>query len=45
MSRQRPEMKEGQPPIFAKWSHLYLFVLVCHAIIITLFYLLTKYYS
>ena len=33
------------PPIFKTWKQMYIFVLVLHAVIITLFYLLTKTYS
>jgi hypothetical protein len=31
---------EGKPPIFRNWKQLYIFVLVMHVIIVTLFYFL-----
>ena len=36
---------EGNPPVFGTWNKLYLFVLVFHALLITLFYLFTKAFS
>ncbi|NRA48821.1 MAG: hypothetical protein HRU12_06785 [Phaeodactylibacter sp.] len=36
---------DAPPPVFKSWRQLYLFVLVLHAIIITLFYWFTKAYS
>jgi len=43
MSNQIKE--EDAPPVFKNWNQLYAFVLILHAIIITLFYLFTKAYS
>lgn len=37
--------EEGKPPIFKTWNQLYIFVLIFHAFIITLFYIITKTYS
>ncbi|MCB0704105.1 MAG: hypothetical protein KDC34_02305 [Saprospiraceae bacterium] len=45
MTRNRPEIKDDPPPIMGTWPRLYALVLFCHAIIIALFYLLTKMYS
>ncbi len=39
------EEKDDKPPIFKSWQHMYIFVLAMHALIITLFYLLTQAYS
>ena len=36
---------EDSPPIFKSWNQMYIFVLVLHAIIITLFYIFTHTYS
>ncbi|MEM6317910.1 MAG: hypothetical protein AAF960_09575 [Bacteroidota bacterium] len=43
-TKSRP-VKEDPPPIFKSWNQLYVFVLVLHLIIISLFYMLTKAYS
>lgn len=43
MIEQEPH--EDGPPIFRNWNQLYAFVLILHAILLTLFYLLTKAYS
>ena len=45
LQRNRPEAADDPPPIFKTWNQMYLFVLICHALIITLFYLFTKMYS
>ena len=45
MTRERPDSPNGKPPIFSTWTQLYLFVLICHALIILLFFWLTKMYS
>lgn len=37
--------EDGPPPILKTWNRMYLFVLILHAIIITLFYWFTKAYS
>ena len=37
--------QDSRPPIFRSWNQMYLFVLVLHAIIITLFYFFTETYS
>ncbi|MBK8491726.1 MAG: hypothetical protein IPL49_12780 [Saprospirales bacterium] len=37
--------KTQKPPIFRSWRQFYLFVLVFHALIITLFYWFTKAYA
>ncbi len=34
-----------RPPIFRTWNQMYAFVLILHAVIITLFYLFTRAYS
>ncbi|MEM1122225.1 MAG: hypothetical protein AAGJ18_17400 [Bacteroidota bacterium] len=44
-STKRTTFKEDPPPIFQSWNQMYVFVLVLHTIIISLFYLLTKAYS
>lgn len=36
---------EAPPAIFSSWGQMYAFVLILHAIIITLFYIFTKTYS
>ncbi|HMQ62300.1 MAG TPA: hypothetical protein PKE06_16610 [Flavilitoribacter sp.] len=36
---------DDKPPILGAWTNLYAFVLILHAIVITLFYLFTKVYS
>ncbi|MCO6477608.1 MAG: hypothetical protein J5I94_13340 [Phaeodactylibacter sp.] len=36
---------ESPPALFRSWSQMYAFVLILHAIIITLFYIFTKTYS
>ncbi len=36
---------EEKPPIFKDWNQLYVFVLVMHVVVITLFYILTKAFS
>ncbi len=41
---QLPE-EEPPPPIFKTWGQMYAFVLIMHAIIISLFYLFTISYS
>jgi len=40
-----PSFTESPPPIFKTWGQLYIFVLVFHAIIISLFYLFTQIYA
>ena len=40
-----PDQDEGKPPVFKSWNQVYAFVLIMHAIIITLFYLFTQAYS
>lgn len=48
MEPQQPntvEELDEKPPVFRSWSRMYAFVLILHAVIITLFYLFTKYYS
>lgn len=40
-----PPEEEGKPPIFKSWNQMYAFVLILHAVIITLFYLFTHAYS
>ncbi len=42
---QPPLPDDGPPPILKTWNRMYLFVLILHAIIITLFYWFTKAYS
>jgi len=42
---EQPRKGEELPPIFKTWNQLYAFVLILHAIIIFLFYLLTQAYS
>lgn len=37
--------QDDRPPIFRSWNQMYIFVLVLHAIIITLFYIFTETYS
>ena len=37
--------QDNRPPIFRSWNQMYLFGLVLHAIIITLFYIFTETYS
>jgi hypothetical protein len=37
--------EDPPPPMFKSWKQMYAFVLILHAIIITLFYLFTKTYS
>jgi len=44
MSTPNP-VEEPPPPLFKNWKQTYAFVLILHAIIITLFYIFTKYYS
>lgn len=39
------ELDDERPPIFQSWNQMYAFVLILHAIIITLFYLFTQAYS
>ncbi|NRB63228.1 MAG: hypothetical protein HRU40_09430 [Saprospiraceae bacterium] len=39
------DAQEDRPPIFKTWNQMYLFVLVLHALIISLFYLFTQAYS
>ena len=36
---------EERPPIFRSWNEMYIFVLVLHAIIISLFYFITQTFS
>jgi hypothetical protein len=43
--QEAKESHEDRPPVFKTWNQLYVFVLVLHAIIITLFYLFTLAYS
>ncbi len=47
MSNNKPisPSSEDQPPVFSTWKQVYVFVLVLHAFIITLFYLLTQGYQ
>jgi len=40
-----PGPDDERPPIFRTWNQMYAFVLILHAIIITLFYLFTQAYS
>ncbi|MEM9920896.1 MAG: hypothetical protein AAF990_22545 [Bacteroidota bacterium] len=42
-SKESPQ--EERPPVFKTWKQLYIFVLVLHALIIFLFYLITRAYS
>ncbi|WP_421949104.1 hypothetical protein [Phaeodactylibacter xiamenensis] len=42
---QQPLPDDGPPPILKTWNRMYLFVLILHAIIITLFYWFTQAYS
>lgn len=37
--------KEDLPPILGTWSRFYWVVMLLHALFITLFYLLTQWYS
>lgn len=39
------EQQEDSPPIFKSWNQLYIFVLVLHALLITMFYIFTHTYS
>jgi hypothetical protein len=39
------EELDDRPPILGSWKNLYILVLVVHAIIIVLFYLITRAYS
>lgn len=36
---------EQSPPVFKTWNQLYAFVLVLHAVLIVLFYIITQRYS
>jgi hypothetical protein len=36
---------EEKPPVFSTWNQLYLFVLLHLAILIALFYMITKYFA
>ena len=42
---KQDQIEEENPPIFGTWNQLYAFVLIFHAIIITIFYIITKTYS
>lgn len=42
---QDQEELDDRPPILGSWSNLYILVLVVHAIIIVLLYLITRAYS
>jgi len=44
-SSMTERVMEDNPPILGTWNKLYLFVLVFHAFLITLFYLFTKAFS
>jgi len=44
--KPKPLQEEDQkPPIFRSWSQFYVFVLVFHALMITLFYWFTHAYA
>ncbi|MEM8907030.1 MAG: hypothetical protein AAGD05_04215 [Bacteroidota bacterium] len=45
MTKEKQSEGEGTPPIFKSWNQMYAFVLVLHALIICLFYFITKTYS
>ena len=45
MTLQEKNTPEESPPIFKTWNQLYAFVLILHAIIISLFYFFTENYS
>jgi hypothetical protein len=45
MATPKPTQEDPPPPIFKTWKQMYAFVLILHAIIITLFYFFTEYYS
>ena len=42
---EQEQENDDSPPIFNSWNQLYAFVLIFHAIIITIFYIITKTYS
>ncbi len=44
-NRQPEFVEDDRPPFFRTWNQLYAFVLILHALIITLFYLFTKAFS
>ncbi|MBK6620018.1 MAG: hypothetical protein IPH04_06835 [Saprospirales bacterium] len=40
-----PTEEDKKPPIFRSWGHFYVFVLVLHTLLITLFYWFTHAYA
>ncbi|MBP6184827.1 MAG: hypothetical protein KA479_07775 [Saprospiraceae bacterium] len=45
MSRQVEPTDTDRPPLFGTWKRFYWVVILSHALLILLFYLLTKWYS
>lgn len=44
-SQHHQEVEDDAPPVFKTWNHVYAFVLILHALIITLFYFFTHAYA
>jgi len=45
MSKTKPTYKDDKPPILNSWNQLYWLVIICHILIISLFYYFSKAYS